>query len=386
MASTKSTKSSSETRNTNSGNSSSKCVTNSSYVKKPTPEKVGRRFVLTYYPVMSKSAEDLIKFYKEDSCFSHVPETEEGQDSKAAVGLEEIRARIEALNLGGAVVDIRSVDVQPSKDGAVLVLVQGLMRRRSAPAPSAFVQTFFLAQQENNEAHYYLLNDVFRAWPETPSAHPPSFPSSPGPPTPDPPRSEASPVTASAAAEKEGAMAIARVQAEAMRGQEGVGVQERKETKEEEEEEAEEGAELGMHEAELTALLVGVGGAGTVVRDYRVNKSQYSVFVELGDAESVARVMGVVRADPKRFHLRDGQIPLFLDVKRPPGQLGPHGGASGRRGGIGRGLGGGERGSLLNNGSNSRGGGNENSEHSKKGRPLGPDGAGRGRRREKGEK
>ncbi|EKU20076.1 ran protein binding protein, partial [Nannochloropsis gaditana CCMP526] len=242
MASTKSTKSSSETRNTNSGNSSSKCVTNSSYVKKPTPEKVGRRFVLTYYPVMSKSAEDLIKFYKEDSCFSHVPETEEGQDSKAAVGLEEIRARIEALNLGGAVVDIRSVDVQPSKDGAVLVLVQGLMRRRSAPAPSAFVQTFFLAQQENNEAHYYLLNDVFRAWPETPSAHPPSFPSSPGPPTPDPPRSEASPVTASAAAEKEGAMAIARVQAEAMRGQEGVGVQERKETKEEEEEEVEAGA------------------------------------------------------------------------------------------------------------------------------------------------
>jgi len=44
MASTKSTKSSSETRNTNSGNSSSKCVTNSSYVKKPTPEKVGRRY------------------------------------------------------------------------------------------------------------------------------------------------------------------------------------------------------------------------------------------------------------------------------------------------------------------------------------------------------
>jgi hypothetical protein len=496
------------------------------------------------------------------------------------------------LNLGGAVVDIRSVDVQPSKDGGVLVLVQGLMRRRSAPAPSAFVQTFFLAQQENNEAHYYLLNDVFRAWPENPSAHPPSFPSSPGPPTPDPPRQEASPVVASTAAEKEGAMAIARVQAEAMRGQEGVGVQERKETKEEEEEEvetgavaqagverggkeawlgskeegrgrrrerkkkgmegevvgvggkaglpgpgepppvpmathtpparaggargepvkgggkfkdtegagegstaagtarsappswsavvgrrgegeeegkgagkgagggqaerassssnagekavagaqevreegvgpsrghssspskkgrrggagtleaggarggegtgaegvsrslyvkckAEEGAELGMHEAELTALLVGVGGAGTVVRDYRVNKSQFSVFVELGDAESVARVMGVVRADSKRFHLRDGQIPLFLDVKRPPGQLGPHGGASGRRGGMGRGLGGGERGSLLNNGSNSRGGGNENSEHSKKGRPLGPDGAGRGRRREKGEK
>lgn len=40
-----------------------------------------RRFVLTYYPVMSKSAEDLIKFYKEDSCFSHVPETEGRRDS-----------------------------------------------------------------------------------------------------------------------------------------------------------------------------------------------------------------------------------------------------------------------------------------------------------------
>ena len=144
---------------------------------------------------------------------------------------------------------------------------------------------------------------------------------------------------------------------------------------------ADDGTELGAHQAELTALLEGIAGPGTVVREFKMNKSRYSGLVEFAEAESVAKLMAAYREDREQFKLLDGRIPLVVDIRRAPGQSSSSSisssssssSSSFRKGGRERGErgGGGERGDGSDRASASH----------HKDRPSGPNGAGRGRRR-----
>lgn len=109
-------------------------------------------FLRKYYTVMANSAEELIKFYKDESSFAHLegawralwrwmgpcrtctcmygdksnltrsflnPSTGAATlEDEGVTGLEAIKGKIERLNLPGVVVNFGSVDVQSSIDGA----------------------------------------------------------------------------------------------------------------------------------------------------------------------------------------------------------------------------------------------------------------------------
>lgn len=78
---------------------------------------------------------------------------------ETASGMMEIHSRVMSLNYTGCLIELKSADAQDSLNGGVLVMVTGSIQRRDREVKRNFVQTFFLAPQENG---YYVLNDIFR--------------------------------------------------------------------------------------------------------------------------------------------------------------------------------------------------------------------------------
>ncbi|CAN0164300.1 unnamed protein product, partial [Ectocarpus sp. 12 AP-2014] len=129
----------------------------------PAPAVVGSHFVKQYYgEVLSKKPVELHRFYKDESTFCHASGTKE---EEPVSGLEDIKAKIKHLGLGGATVDLGcgSVDAQPSEGGGVLLMVTGSITIANTD-PRQFCQTFFLARQhqDNDRHNYFVRNDIFR--------------------------------------------------------------------------------------------------------------------------------------------------------------------------------------------------------------------------------
>ncbi|ETW09270.1 hypothetical protein H310_01669 [Aphanomyces invadans] len=123
----------------------------------PHPTTVGNTFVKQYYNLLTESPEKLHRFYKEESTFSH---GHGSHPEESVSGQAAINSTILKKHYNGAVVqlDHGSIDCQGSQQGGVVVLVTGVITlQRSSPAH--FVQSFFLAVQENG---YFVLNDVLR--------------------------------------------------------------------------------------------------------------------------------------------------------------------------------------------------------------------------------
>lgn len=131
----------------------------------PSPRQVAQSFVKQYYDMYMKQPKDLFRFYKEESHFLH---SAGNQERKSITGIEEIKAAIASgysSNVAGQVqVDLEcgSVDAQPSKDGGVILIVTGAMTSKEDKHSRMFVQNFYLAPQETEQASYFVLNDAFR--------------------------------------------------------------------------------------------------------------------------------------------------------------------------------------------------------------------------------
>eukprot|EP00428_Durinskia_dybowskii_P069362 CAMPEP_0170389832 /NCGR_PEP_ID=MMETSP0117_2-20130122/18824_1 /TAXON_ID=400756 /ORGANISM="Durinskia baltica, Strain CSIRO CS-38" /LENGTH=429 /DNA_ID=CAMNT_0010645839 /DNA_START=174 /DNA_END=1463 /DNA_ORIENTATION=- len=108
---------------------------------------------------MTKSPENLHKFYNENSHFLHSDLTH--PSGVTATGPDAIRSSINELNLKYTKVDLTNgyVDAQKSANNGVFVLVVGTLAPPDAP-DKPFVQTFLLSNQGSSS--YYVSNSVFR--------------------------------------------------------------------------------------------------------------------------------------------------------------------------------------------------------------------------------
>lgn len=103
------------------------------------------------------------------------------QSTETISGGENIREKVEALNLAGAKVDLTngSLDAQRSDNNAVFLVVTG---KFTMPGRSArpFIQSFFLVCQNGGKSDaqpsYYVRNSVFRLFGEDADATPPPAP------------------------------------------------------------------------------------------------------------------------------------------------------------------------------------------------------------------
>lgn len=113
-------------------------------------------FVHAYYTMLSVEPERLYQFYQMPSALLHC---QENCESTVFTGIDEIRARILAMDFSGALVSIPNIDCQSTMNGGILIFVIGTMHFPKTGITRKFAQNFILAEQPNG---YYVLNDILR--------------------------------------------------------------------------------------------------------------------------------------------------------------------------------------------------------------------------------
>ncbi|KAI4349341.1 hypothetical protein L6164_009940 [Bauhinia variegata] len=120
-------------------------------LKPVTAAEVGSYFVARYYQELQKNPEQVHQFYSDSSTMIRV----DGDSSQSASALLQIHTLLLSLNYNG--IEITTINSLDSWNRGVLVVVSGLVKIRDEKRK--FVQTFFLAPQENG---YFVLNDIFQ--------------------------------------------------------------------------------------------------------------------------------------------------------------------------------------------------------------------------------
>jgi len=146
--------------------------------KEYTPLVIAKSFTKQYYEIIHKKPQQLYRFYKDESNFFH---GDENESTETISGGENIREKVESLNLAGAKVDLTngSIDAQRSDNNAVFLVVTG---KFTMPGKSArpFIQSFFLVCQNGGKSDaqpsYYVRNSVFRLFGEDAPVTPPTPP------------------------------------------------------------------------------------------------------------------------------------------------------------------------------------------------------------------
>jgi hypothetical protein len=132
--------------------------------KEYTPLVIAKSFTKQYYEIIHKKPQQLYRFYKDESNFFHGNENE---NTETISGGDNIREKVESLNLAGAKVDLTngSIDAQRSDNNAVFLVVTGKFTM-PGKSPRPFIQSFFLVCQNGGKSDaqpsYYVRNSVFR--------------------------------------------------------------------------------------------------------------------------------------------------------------------------------------------------------------------------------
>ncbi|KAG6507395.1 hypothetical protein ZIOFF_032738 [Zingiber officinale] len=114
--------------------------------------RVGAYFLKNYYPILQQKPELVHQFYTELSSMVRF----DGTDTESANGMMQIHRLVMCLNFKG--IEIKSAHSLESWNGGVLVMVSGYVQLEDYSFRRKFVQTFFLAPQEEG---YFVLNDIF---------------------------------------------------------------------------------------------------------------------------------------------------------------------------------------------------------------------------------
>ncbi|XP_074577764.1 nuclear transport factor 2-like isoform X2 [Curcuma longa] len=114
--------------------------------------QVGAYFLEHYYRILQQQPELVHQFYTEGSSMVRV----DGTATESATGMVQIHHLVMCLNFKG--IEIKSAHSLESLNGGVLVMVSGYVQLEDYNIRRKFVQTFFLAPQEEG---YYILNDIF---------------------------------------------------------------------------------------------------------------------------------------------------------------------------------------------------------------------------------
>ncbi|KAI4301032.1 hypothetical protein L6164_034351 [Bauhinia variegata] len=119
--------------------------------RKPAATEVGSFFVGKYYQVLQTQPEQVHQFYSDSSSMIRV----DGDSSQSASAILQIHTLLMSLNYSG--IEITTINSLDSWNDGVLVMVSGFIKIMDMKRK--FVQTFFLAPQENG---YFVLNDIFQ--------------------------------------------------------------------------------------------------------------------------------------------------------------------------------------------------------------------------------
>ncbi|KAL3615950.1 hypothetical protein CASFOL_040244 [Castilleja foliolosa] len=132
----------------------------------PVPAQVvGNAFVQQYYHILHHSPGLVHRFYQD---ISKLGRPEENGSLSTTTTMQDIDAKIVALNYGDFKAEIKSVDAQDSFNGGVDVLVTGYLTGKDNTVRT-FAQSFFLAPQDKG---YFVLNDIFRYVDTAPTVNP----------------------------------------------------------------------------------------------------------------------------------------------------------------------------------------------------------------------
>ncbi|KAI5808517.1 hypothetical protein DFH27DRAFT_229019 [Peziza echinospora] len=118
------------------------------------PAQVGWYFVEKYYTTLNQSPDQVPLFYNRRSSLVW---GDEGDVCPMVTGRQEIAEKIKSIEFKDCKVRVTNVDSQASDKG-IIIQVMGEMSNDQRPN-RRFVQTFFLAEQQNG---YFVLNDIFR--------------------------------------------------------------------------------------------------------------------------------------------------------------------------------------------------------------------------------
>ncbi|CAD6223174.1 unnamed protein product [Miscanthus lutarioriparius] len=120
-----------------------------------TPQVVANAFVKQYYRTLRYAQEDAYKFYNDSSILGR---TDSNGKMMYVTTIDDIKEQLVSTDLADCLIEIETVDAQPSHVDGVLILVAGYFT--TDDVKQKFTQSFFLAPQENRG--YYVLNDMFR--------------------------------------------------------------------------------------------------------------------------------------------------------------------------------------------------------------------------------
>ncbi|RDX93304.1 nxt3 [Mucuna pruriens] len=117
------------------------------------PAQVGTYFVGQYYHVLETKPELVYRFYSDASTILRI----DGNARETATAQMQIHALFLSLSFTG--IEIKTAQSLDSWGGGVLVLVSGSLQLKDYNLRRKFIQTFFLAPQENG---FFVLNDIFQ--------------------------------------------------------------------------------------------------------------------------------------------------------------------------------------------------------------------------------
>ncbi|XP_073148008.1 nuclear transport factor 2-like [Henckelia pumila] len=123
-----------------------------------TATQVGSYFVDQYYKVFNGKRDHAHKFYTDESCILVI----DGDIKRSVSKIEKIHEQIMSSKF--MEVEIDTTNSLESLNGGVLVVVSGSLHSSDFTGSRKFVQTFFLAPQEQ-KGGYFVLNDVFHFMP-----------------------------------------------------------------------------------------------------------------------------------------------------------------------------------------------------------------------------
>uniref|UniRef100_A0A804UEN3 Nuclear transport factor 2 (NTF2) family protein with RNA binding (RRM-RBD-RNP motifs) domain n=1 Tax=Zea mays TaxID=4577 RepID=A0A804UEN3_MAIZE len=120
-----------------------------------TPQVIANAFVKQYYQTLRYAREDAYKFYNDKSILGR---TDSNGKMICVTTIDDIKEQLVSTDCADCLIEIETVDAQPSHVDGVIILVAGYFT--TAVVKQKFIQSFFLAPQENSG--YYVLNDTFR--------------------------------------------------------------------------------------------------------------------------------------------------------------------------------------------------------------------------------
>merc|ERR1712154_505851 len=117
-------------------------------------QKIGTMFANSYYDLFRNDRTKLEIYYRDPSCLSY-----EGQGYQ---GTKKIMNKLRNLPIKSIKHDSKTVDVQPSGCGGLMIFVTGDLTLDDIKNPVKFSQSFHIVPINASTSKFWIHNDIFR--------------------------------------------------------------------------------------------------------------------------------------------------------------------------------------------------------------------------------